>query len=267
MPFNLIAFPDQAKEENAGAVQLPDVLSLLVTHSLNGTVPGIDALERQAQRRVENGIPAVQALQALSKDPKDAAALAQFDAHRADLGYGFLVQRYAPDLSQVSAAQVSQAARDSIPPVAGVFWSFRLMVGFGLLMLAFFVIAVWYSMRNKIQQITWLLKLALWMIPVPFLADEAGWLVAELGRQPWTVFGVLPTWMSASTHSVTYLAFSLIGFVALYSVLIVIEMYLMVRAIRLGPAEHDPKGPLARQRPSLAGHAAGAAAHATRGEG
>jgi len=267
MPFNLIAFPDQAKEENAGVVQLPDVLSLLVTHSLNGTVPGIDALERQAQRRVENGIPAVQALQALSKDPKDAAALAQFDAHRADLGYGFLVQRYAPDLSQVSAAQVSQAARDSIPPVAGVFWSFRLMVGFGLLMLAFFVIAVWYSMRNKIQQITWLLKLALWMIPVPFLADEAGWLVAELGRQPWTVFGVLPTWMSASTHSVTYLAFSLIGFVALYSVLIVIEMYLMVRAIRLGPAEHDPKGPLARQRPSLAGHAAGAAAHATRGEG
>jgi cytochrome d ubiquinol oxidase subunit I len=92
------------------------------------------------------------------------------------------------------------------------------------------------------------------MIPVPFLADEAGWLVAELGRQPWTVYGVLPTWMSASTHSVSYMVFSLIGFVALYSIFIVIEMYLMVRAIRLGPGEPESAGGEApRPRPALAG--------------
>jgi cytochrome bd ubiquinol oxidase subunit I len=264
MPFNLIAFPDQAREENRDAAQIPDLLSLLVTHSLDGTVPGIDTLERQAEQRVRNGIPAVQALRLLSRNPTDATALAQFDAHKGDLGYGFLVQRYAPDLGNVSPAQVSQAARDSIPPVAGVFWSFRLMVGFGLLMLAFFVIAVWYSLRNKIQQITWLLKLALWMIPVPFLADEAGWLVAELGRQPWTVFGVLPTWMSASTHGVGYMAFSLIGFLALYSLFIVIEMYLMVRAIRLGPPEPaEPDDTEAHRRPVLAAQPA----PATQGEG
>jgi cytochrome d ubiquinol oxidase subunit I len=266
MPFNLIAFPDQAKQENKGEVQMPDLLSLLVTHSLDGTVPAIDALERQAEQRIENGIPAVQALEALSKNPKDAVALAQFDAHRSDLGYGFLVQRYAPDLSKVTPAQLSQAARDSIPPVAAVFWSFRLMVGFGLLMLAFFVIAVWYSLRNKIQKITWLLKVALWMIPVPFLANEAGWLVAELGRQPWTVFGVLPTWMSASTHSVTYMVFSLIGFVALYSLFIVVEMSLLVRAIRLGPGEPgEPGDAHSPPRRVLAGRAAGAPA--TQGEG
>jgi cytochrome d ubiquinol oxidase subunit I len=268
MPFNLIAFPDQAKHVNRGVVQLPDLLSLLVTHSLQGTVRGVDALERRAQQRIENGIPAVQALQALSKDPKDAAALAQFDAHRSDLGYGFLVQRYAPDLSQVTPAQVSEAARDSIPPVAAVFWSFRLMVGFGLLMLAFFVLAALYSLRNKVQDRRWLLLAALWMIPVPFLADEFGWLVAELGRQPWTVFGVLPTWMSASTHSVTYMVFSLIGFLALYSVFIVIEMYLMVRAIRLGPAEHGSPGEgEARPRPALAGRPVAAAPHGGKLEG
>ena len=79
------------------------------------------------------------------------------------------------------------------------------------------------------------LKFAVWMIPAPFLACEAGWLVAEIGRQPWTVYGLLPTWMSASTHSVGYMVFSLIGFVAVYTVFIVIEMYLMVRAIRKGP--------------------------------
>jgi len=266
MPFNLIAFPEQAKQENQGEVQIPDLLSLLVTHSLAGTVPAIDALERQAEQRIENGIPAVQALQALSKDPQDAAALAQFAAHESDLGYGFLVERYAPDLSKATPAQVRQAARDSIPPVAAVFWSFRLMVGFGLLMLAFFVLSAWYSLRNKIQKITWLLKLAVWMIPVPFLADEAGWLVAELGRQPWTVFGVLPTWMSASTHSVAYMAFSLIGFVALYSVFIIVEMYLLVRAIRLGPTESgDPDDTRLQPRPVLAGRAA--AAHASQGEG
>ena len=266
MPFNLIAFPSQAEQKDLGKLQVPAVLSLLVTHSLRGTVPGIDALERQAVEKIRNGIPAVQALKALSKDPRDVAALAEFNAHRADLGYGFLVQRYAPHLSQVTPAQIEQAARDTIPPVAVVFWAFRLMVAFGLAMLAFFVLAALYTLRNRIQFKTWILKVAVWMIPVPFLANEAGWLVAELGRQPWTVYGVLPTWMSASTHSVGYMAFSLIGFVTLYSIFIAIEMYLMVRAIRLGP--HEPPGTGESQaRPTLAARRAPAAAYDPRLEG
>ncbi len=98
-------------------------------------------------------------------------------------------------------------------------------------------------MRNRIEHQRWFLKIAVWMIPVPFLACEFGWLVAELGRQPWTVYGVLPTWMSASTHSVGYMIFSLIGFVALYTAFIVAEMYLMVRAIRRGPEDADTGSP------------------------
>ena len=265
LPLNLIAFPDQAQQRNHGAVQIPAVLSLLETHSLDGTVPAIDALERQAVRQVEDGIPAVQALQTLSRNPEDPAALAQFNAHREDLGYGFLVQRYAPDLTRVTPAEIRQAARDSIPPVAAVFWSFRVMVATGLAMLAFFVLATLYSLRNRIQEKPWLLKLAMGMIPVPFLANEAGWLVAELGRQPWTVYGVLPTWMSVSTHSVGYMAFSLIGFVALYSTFIAIEMYLMVRTIRIGPPEaRGPRGPQPRPRPMPAGGAFATAPHAAR---
>ncbi len=267
MPFNLIAFPDQSLQKNAGAVQVPYLLSLLVTHSLDGTVAGIDALERQAAQKVENGIPAVQALQVLSKNPKDAAALAQFKAHEQDLGYGFLVQRYAPDLQHVTPQQVQQAARDSIPPVAAVFWSFRLMVGFGLLMLAYFVLAVIYTLRNRVQDQRWFLRAAVWMIPVPFLANETGWLVAELGRQPWTVYGVLPTWMSASTHSVGYMAFSLIGFVTLYSAFIVVEMFLMLRAIRHGPDGPGQHPPYTQQRPALAPRPVPAAAHDTHLEG
>jgi cytochrome d ubiquinol oxidase subunit I len=239
MPFNLIAFPDQALQKNRGEVQVPYLLSLLVTHSLDGSMDGLDTLQQKAAQRVENGIPAVQALQDLSRNPNDTDALAQFKAHEADLGYGFLAQRYASNVGAITPAQVQQAARDSIPPVAAVFWSFRFMVGFGLLMLAFFVLAMIYTMRNQVQEKRWFLTAAVWMIPVPFLANEAGWLVAELGRQPWTVFGVLPTWMSVSSHSVGYMVFSLTGFVVLYSIFIAVEMYLMVRSIRQGPGTID----------------------------
>jgi cytochrome d ubiquinol oxidase subunit I len=242
MPFNLIAFPSQKDQTNHGQIQVPYALSLLVTHSLTGTVPGIDVLEQQAAGRIRNGIPAVAALHTLSSDPDNVAALAQFHGHQQDLGYGFLVKRYADDVTAATEAQIAQASRDAIPDVAPMFWSFRIMVVMGLAMLAFFVLGLIYTMRNNIEHQRWFLRVAVWMIPVPFLACEAGWLVAEVGRQPWTVYGVLPTWMSASTHSVGYMIFSLIGFVALYTVFIVIEMYLMVRAIRKGPDdEHAPQ--------------------------
>ena len=109
------------------------------------------------------------------------------------------------------------------------------MVAAAFVMLAFLILAVNYSLRGTIADKRWFLKVAPWMIPVPFIANEAGWLVAELGRQPWTVYEQLPTWVSASTHSVGYMIFSLTGFVLLYSIFIIVEMYLMVKYIRLGP--------------------------------
>jgi cytochrome d ubiquinol oxidase subunit I len=235
MPFNLVAFPSQKDQVNHADVQVPYALSLLVTHSMDGTVPGFDKLEQQAVERIRNGIPAVEALQTLSSKPGDADALAQFRAHEKDLGFGFLVQRYSEDVSKATDAEISKAARDTIPQVAPIFWSFRAMVAMGLAMLAFFVLGVIYSLRNRIERKRWFLKFSVLMIPVPFLASEAGWLVAELGRQPWTVYQLLPTWMSASTHSVGYMIFSLAGFVGLYTMFIIAEMYLMVRAIRKGP--------------------------------
>ncbi|MHB8493798.1 MAG: cytochrome ubiquinol oxidase subunit I [Casimicrobiaceae bacterium] len=235
--FNVVAAPSQSERANLWQIQVPAGLSLLVTHSLDGTVPGADDLEKQAAERIRNGIPAVVALKRLAQDPSDAQAMAQFRAHEKDLGYGFLVQRYAPDqdASKSTPDGILQAARDTIPQVAPIFWSFRIMVGLGLLMLGYFILAVIYTLRNQVEHQRGFLRLALWSIPVPFIACEMGWLVAEVGRQPWTVYQVLPTWMSASTHSVAYMVFSLTGFVVLYSVFIAIEMYLMVRAVRAGP--------------------------------
>ncbi|WP_347555660.1 cytochrome ubiquinol oxidase subunit I [Robbsia sp. KACC 23696] len=259
MSFNAIAFPSQKDQKNYGAVQVPYVLSLLETHSLTGTVPAISELEKEAEARVRSGIPAVQALQVLATHPEDSAALALFNEHKNDLGYGFLAQRYTDDLSTLTPAQVTQTAKDSIPPVAPVFWAFRLMVGLGLVMFAFFVLAMIFSVRNDVHKRGWFLKIVPWLIPVPFLANECGWVVAEVGRQPWTVYGVLPTWMSASTHSVGYMVFSLIGFVSIYTIFIIIEMTLMVKAIKQGPDEvHVHDVPVADLLPGFAGMSAAA---------
>ncbi len=244
MSFNAIAIPNQAEQRNDFAIRVPWLLSLLVTHSLSGTVPAADELEAQARVRIRNGIPAVEAMKRLSANPQDAEALAQFEAHSKDVGYGFLVQRYAPDgdLTRVTDDDVARAARDAIPEVWIVFWSFRVMVGFGLLMLAYLVLGSLMSLRNKVETQRWFQRVAVGMIAVPFLACEAGWLVAEVGRQPWSVYEMLPTWLSASTHSVPYMVFSISGFLLLYTIFAVIEMFLMLHFIRKGPEEHGPAG-------------------------
>ena len=81
----------------------------------------------------------------------------------------------------------------------------------------------------------WSLWLAVVMVPAPWIAVEMGWIVAEYGRQPWTIYGVLPTSLSASSLSVNSLYGSLAGFIAFYTVLLIIEVYLMQKYIRIGP--------------------------------
>ena len=243
MPFNVIAFPSQEQERNLFELQVPDVLSILVTHSLDGTVPSIAEVQEEAKGRIRNGIPAVMALERLGQDRDDAEALAIFEAHKDDVGFGFLVQRYAPDgdLTQITEADVELAAKDTIPEVWVIFWAFRIMVGLGLLMLGYFVVGIMLTLTNKVQHQRWFLHASVWMIPVPFLACEMGWIVAEMGRQPWTVFEILPTWLSVSTHSVTYMVVSLTGFVLLYTVFAIVEMYLMVRSVKKGPEEPNER--------------------------
>ena len=233
--FNVIAFPSQNQQRNLYALKIPKLLTPLVTRTMDTAIPGADAVERRAMVRMRNGIPAVLALKTLSADPTNQAALAQFKAHEKDMGYALLLERYAPDLNSATPADYKRAARDVIPNVAVIFWSFRIMVLAGFAMLFFLGIGTFCSLNNKVQDRRWLLRLSPWFIPVPYIACEAGWLVAEMGRQPWTVYGVLPTWMSASTQSVGYMVFSLAGFVLIYSAFIAVEAYLMIKFIRKGP--------------------------------
>jgi len=172
-----------------------------------------------------------------------AEARAAFDAHVADLGYALLLKRYTPAVTEATDAQIAAAAWDTVPPVAPLFWSFRIMVGLGFYFIALFGAMFWLSSKRQLDRFPALLRLCLWSLPLPWIAAELGWYVAEGGRQPWTIDGVLPTFLSASTLPVENVWLSLGGFVLLYSALAVVEIYLMVRTIRQGPAGIPEKAP------------------------
>lgn len=236
-PFTLFAIPDDDKRENRAEVQIPYALGLIATRSTDKVLPGIDQLEAQAAERIRRGVVAVQALETLrASKVVDEAIRSTFEAHKADLGYGLLLKRYVADVSQATPEVIAQAARDSIPRVAPMFWSFRLMVLLGFSFALLFGFAFWYSAKNTFHEQRWLLQWAVWWIPMPWIASEMGWFVAEYGRQPWTIFGVLPTHLSTSTLSATSLYGSLAGFLFFYTGLLVVEMYLMLKYARLGPA-------------------------------
>ncbi len=238
--FNLLAWPNEERQANDWEIRIPYVLGLIATRSVSETLPGIKEIRAANRQRIESGVQAVLALEALRQNPADAAAKATFAKHQQDMGYGMLVKRYSPDLAQATPAMLDQAAHDSVPRVAPLFWSFRLMVLLGFAMLLLVGLAFWYSVKNSFQQKTWLLRWALWFIPMPWIAIQSGWFVAEYGRQPWTVFGMLPTHLSASSLSAASLWGSIAGFVGFYTLLLVAEMYLMFKYARLGPAALQP---------------------------
>lgn len=175
------------------------------------------------------------ALEALRKNPEEPGVKDAFDAHKADLGFGLLLKKYVTDMRDVTLEIIDKAVADTIPRVAPMFWGFRLMVGFGFMMLALFSAALFYSVKGCFAERRWLLRGALWLLPLPWLSCELGWFVAEYGRQPWTIYGVLPTHLSVSTLSVNSLYGSLAGFIGFYTVLLIVEMYLMIKFAKQGP--------------------------------
>jgi len=243
-PWNLIAFPSRSEGRNLFEIGIPYVLTPLLTHSESKVVPGINQLEQEAKPKIESGIQAMIALKEYNQDHSNTQALATFKQHEQDMGYGFLAMQFAPDqdLKKIDASNLpsvlDKTAKDTIPNVWVEFWAFRLMVAAGFFMLGLFAFAAYYSLKNEMEKHPVLLRMALWSLPLPWIASEFGWITAENGRQPWTVFGWLPTFVSASSHTVGYMVFSLVGFTLLYSSFIAAELYLMFKYARLGPTAH-----------------------------
>lgn len=235
-PFTAFGIPDQENQRTAYAIEIPYVAGIIATRSLDEEITGLKDLIVQNEKRIRNGIQAYALMKKLQAGEKTPENLAKFQELKVDLGYGLLLSPYAPNIIDATEEQIKMAANDSIPPVAPIFYSFRAMVGAGVLMLLLIGLAFYDSCRHRIGERTWLLKALLWGIPLPWIAIEAGWIVAEIGRQPWTIGEVLPTYLSASTLSPSDVLFSMIGICAFYTVLLIIEMYLMFKFARKGPS-------------------------------
>lgn len=199
-------------------------------------IPGLKDQIKDNEARIRRGIEAYALMQKMQAGEKTPENIAKFNELKVDLGYGLLLSPYAPKIVDATEEQIKMAADDSIPPVAPVFWSFRVMVAAGALMLFLIGFAFFDSCRHAIGERTWLHKALLFGIPLPWIAIEAGWVVAEIGRQPWTIGEVLPTYLSASTLTPADVLFSMIGICAFYTVLLIIEMYLMFKFARKGPS-------------------------------
>jgi cytochrome d ubiquinol oxidase subunit I len=124
--------------------------------------------------------------------------------------------------------------KDERPPVSPVFWAFRLMVGLGFLFVLLTLMGMF--LRNKLESRPWYLKIMMYAIPLPYIAAELGWLVTEVGRQPWIVYGVMKTADAHSPIEATQVLVSLTAFILLYSLLGLAAFVLMIKEARKGPA-------------------------------
>ncbi len=234
-PLTLVASINEAEQKNNWEIEIPWLMGLIGTRSVSKEIPGIHEIKTKNRERIVQGIVAVNALEALRINRDDPIAIQTFELHKADLGFGLLLKKYVVDVNTATPEIIERAVNDTVPRVTPMFWAFRLMVGLGFAMLLLFGLAFWSTLKSACAQKPWLLKAALWMLPAPWLACELGWFVAEYGRQPWTIYGVLPTHLSVSTLSVNSLYGSLAGFITFYTVLLVVEMFLMVKFARMGP--------------------------------
>ncbi len=211
-------------------IEVPKALSLLATHHTEGYVPGIQDLLNgytlpdgtqmpSADEKINRGKKAIQAFaqyrQLRTTQPQMAqAALDTLNQHQAYMGYGYLQHK----------AQL-------VPPVGLVYWSFRLMVGFGSFLFALLIVLGWMSHKQKLHNQRVLLWLGVAAIPMVYVAGQAGWIVAEVGRQPWAIQDLLPVGVAVSQLSATNVMVTFFLFLTLFTLLLIAEVRIMCKAI------------------------------------
>ena len=206
-------------------VEIPNLLSILATHDIDGVVLGIEDLKEEGKERIAKGKLALQAFKEYRQlkdiDPvKAAEARKVLDEHVAYFGYGYI-----------------DSPEELVPPVTLVYWAFRVMIGFGGFLLLLMIVVLWAERKGKMEHLTWLQRVALWSIPLVYIAGQAGWIVAEVGRQPWVIEGLLPTKAAVSSVSVGAVQTTFFLFVAIFTLFLAIEIRIMLKAIKEGPKD------------------------------
>lgn len=233
--LTLIGIPNEEKMRTDFAIEIPFVLGLIATRSINEPLEGILELVEQGKEKIREGILAYDALVRLKTNPQDEQAKNDFTVHGDYLGYGLLLKKYTENVTDASEEQITKAANDLKPHVKPLFFSFRIMVACGFFFILLFAVGFYLSTKRKLHTSRWYLHIAFWSLPLPWLAAELGWVIAEYGRQPWVVQGVLPTALGSSSIEASQVLTSLAGFIIFYTILAIVEIYLMIKYIRLGP--------------------------------
>ncbi len=257
--FNLVAIPDMERRENSFAIEVPYVMGLIATRSLTEEIPGIKELVESSKDRIRQGVIAWDALQKIRAGgaENEAELRETFMINQHNLGYAYLLLPFSDDPVNATNEEIDAAAWSAVPNVWPMFYAFRIMVACGfffiLLTGVFFFMASSGRLDDLMRKNRWLLHIAVWSIPLPWLACEMGWFVAEYGRQPWIIEGMLPTAQAVSNLSVWEVLLTLTGFVLLYSALLVIEVALMIKYVRKGPDDGPaPVAPASRPSSSMA---------------
>ena len=204
-------------------VEIPKLLSILATHDAEGVVPGIEELKAEGEEKMAKGKVALDAFkqyrQLKDTDPTQAAEARKVLEENVDyFGYGYI-----------------ESADELVPNVPLVYWSFRVMVGLGGFLLFLMILVLWAERKGKMSKWTWLQWVALCSIPLVYLAGQAGWIVAEVGRQPWVIEGLLPTKAAVSSVSVGAVQTTFFLFVAIFTLFLAIEIRILLKAIQKGP--------------------------------
>ena len=260
-PLSLFAIPDEAAQVNHGEVSVPALLGLMGTRSLDTPLLGIKDIVAGNVERIKTGQEAVTLLEQLRREPDNDALRARFNAVKGDLGYGLLLRRYTDNVAAATPEQIAEAARSTVPAVTPMYWSFRIMIGAGCFCLLAFLVGCWYSLRRRAAENKLALLIMLLSLPMPWIACEIGWFVTEYGRQPWSIYEILPVHLSVSSLSAGDLWGSLGGFIGLYTLLLIVEVWLMLRAVNKGPGPHPTSpadGPAAGDAAPAADGPAGA---------
>lgn len=235
--FTLIAIPNQEKQINEYAVKVPYALGLIATRSFDKEVLGIKDLVKIAENRVRNGINQYVILKNLrtgiSANPEEDKKYLR-DNYQ-DIGYALLLKKYRKDIENATEEEIKMAAQSTTPKVSPLFYSFRIMVALGLYFIVLFATAFYQMNIKRNFDRKRLLKLCLFSLPLPWIAAELGWVVAEFGRQPWVIEGILPTALGISPVSYNHVLASLSGFIILYTALLVVDLFLMIKYIKMGP--------------------------------
>ena len=139
-----------------------------------------------------------------------------------------------------AAAAKKYGAGSYVPMIWLTYWSFRIMVGSGILLFLLGGYALWLVRKRRLEDSPRFLRYATWAIVLPFIANSFGWIFTEIGRQPWVVYGLLTTSKAVSLIPIGEVATSLIGFTAIYSLLAVVEIGLMMKVAKVPPVETEP---------------------------